>query len=111
MVVVAMIASSVSSFAGVTVGTVKAPTLPTNGYYLRAVGRQAEGPDRREAGRSVVVSVASPAMAVVPVAMMSIVSITSFSRIFVATLSPTTAHGGHVDFLAQVMNPQHFSCS
>jgi hypothetical protein len=32
MVVVAMIASSVSGFAGVAVGTVEAPTLPANGY-------------------------------------------------------------------------------
>jgi hypothetical protein len=32
MVVVAMIASSVSGFAGVAVGTGEAPTLPANGY-------------------------------------------------------------------------------
>jgi len=43
MVVVAKIASSVSSVAGVAVGTVEAPTLPANGYYLVASYQPQDG--------------------------------------------------------------------
>jgi hypothetical protein len=70
-----------------------------------------EGPDRRGAIEASFVAFASVAIATVPVIVPATVAVvmTSTFRIFVATTSPTTAHGGHVDFLAQIMNRQHFS--
>jgi hypothetical protein len=50
------------------------------------------------------------AIAIAPVVVI-MSTIVSVSVIFVATMLPTTAHGGHVDFLAQVMNRQHFHVS